>query len=507
MQYVAQNECVKGHNRQTTVEGALHMHPGVSESAVVRNGRKGLTAFIVPDDHYMDDVLGRKSAGTAVLNKWRKIYDLSQFTKAAESAPVGFNTVTWDSSYTRKPIPSSDMQEWVQTTVGSILQLQPKIIYEIGCGTGLLLTRIAPQCDRYVAADLSPAVLNNLKNQLRAVPSIANRVELMERTADDFDGLDHNSFDTVVINSVAQYFPNVTYLTRVLENAVKIVKPNGHVFVGDIRSLPLLSAFASSVELFRAEDEVNLAELRDRITRREQRESELVLSPAYFLSLPSRFPKISRVEIWPRCGRADSEMSRYRYNAILHVGQEDKASADVSFHDWTEQEFTLAKIRSMLQQRCEPLGIRRIGNARIAKDIRVLEALEMVDAARTARQLKREVEQFGTSGLHPQDIIDLGAGDLGFQVQLSWAACHTDGSYDAVFVPTRSVGQRVPLAFRWPEPELSSPMHFANAPGQSKFRADLIKRILLHCEENLPRPLVPEEIVLVDWIPRIRTAN
>ena len=97
--------------------------------------------------------------------------------------------------------------------------------------------------------------------------------------------LDEDSFDTVVINSVVQYFPNVAYLTKVLENAVNIVKPGGHVFVGDMRSLPLLTTFASSVELFQAADGVSAGELRDRIERRIQHDRELVLSPAYFLSL------------------------------------------------------------------------------------------------------------------------------------------------------------------------------------------------------------------------------
>ena len=61
-------------------------------------------------------------------------------------------------------------------------------------------------------------------------------------------------------------------------------------------------------------------ELRDRVRRRLQREQELVLSPAFFLALQRRFPKISGVEIRPLRGRARNEMLRYRFQAILHVG-------------------------------------------------------------------------------------------------------------------------------------------------------------------------------------------
>ena len=94
-----------------------------------------------------------------------------------------------------------------------------------------------------------------------------------------------------MINSAAQYFPNVSYLTKVLEGAVNVLKPGGHIFVGDIRSLPLLTTFASSVELFQATVEISIGELRDRIRRRFQHDQQLVLSPAYFLVLA---PSVSR---------------------------------------------------------------------------------------------------------------------------------------------------------------------------------------------------------------------
>jgi SAM-dependent methyltransferase len=218
------------------------------------------------------------------------------------------------------------MREWVENTVADILQLAPKSVYEIGCGTGLPLMRIAPRTDRYVAADFSAVALGRVREQLRTVPSVAERIELMERRADNFDGLDESSFDTVLLNSVVQYFPNAVYLTKVLEHAIDIARPGGYVYVGDIRSLPLLQAFSSSVELFQAADEIGAEDLRHRIRRRVEREQELVVSPAYFLSLRRRIPNISRVDIRPLRGHANNEMSGYRYQATLHVGQETEAA-------------------------------------------------------------------------------------------------------------------------------------------------------------------------------------
>ena len=77
--------------------------------------------------------------------------------KLRPALPLAFNTLGWNSVYTRQPIPEEDMREWVQTTVERILTLAPRNVLEIGCGTGLLLLRIAPTCARYIGVDFFPS--------------------------------------------------------------------------------------------------------------------------------------------------------------------------------------------------------------------------------------------------------------------------------------------------------------------------------------------------------------
>jgi ubiquinone/menaquinone biosynthesis C-methylase UbiE len=495
-------------NWQVTIMNVLQMHPGVREAAVVRDGCDGMAAFVVPNDSYMDDVLGRALAGINTVGKWRKASNLSQLTKEAASAPVGFNTLGWDSSYTRQPIPADQMREWVETTVAGIFRFAPKTVYEIGCGTGMLLMRIAPRCDRYVALDFSPVVLDRLREQLRTVPSFTKQVEIVERTADNFEGIEENSFDTVVLNSIVQYFPSTIYLTKVLERAIHVVRPGGRIFVGDIRSLPLLSAFASSVELFQVADEVTTEDLRNRIRRRMEREQEQVISPAYFLSLQSRFPQLSRVEIEPRRGRADNEMTCYRYNAILHVGHETQGLRSDRFRDWGEHKWTLEEIRSMLRQHPnESFGIKRIVNARIEKDLAGLAMLRNADAGDTASELRHELEQYPQEGIHPQAIIDLETQGLGFAVFISWAACRPDGRFDAYFIPTELLKGVTMPAIDWPKAGASAVVLLTNAPGQGKLRDELIGQLVAHCSQNLSGDMLPREIRLVDAVPGTPDGN
>ena len=489
--------------RGAVIEKVLEMHPAVRKAALVDDGGDGLVAFVVPDDSYLDEILGRGTAGSTVLGKWRKTFDLSQLSKAAETAPVGFNTIGWNSSYTRGTFSLEAMQEWVDNTVGDILGLSPKALCEIGCGTGMLVMRVAPHCDRYVAVDFSPVVLNRLREQLQKVPAVSAQVELMERRADNLEGLGQNSFDAVVLNSVVQYFPNVAYLTKVLENAVDIVRPGGHVYVGDVRSLPLLQVFDASVELFQAADDLSAGELRDRIRRRAEREPELVLSPAYFLSLRNKFPKISRVDLWPLRGRADNEMTRFRYAAILHIGHDDAAVVDGEFFDWAEHRWGLDEIRSVVRRHSnQPFGIKGIRNARIERDLAAMAILDAADAALTAGALRHVAEQSANEGLHPQSLFDLEKEGMGFAVFLSWAACRPDGSYDAFFVPRKLLQGSILPAIAWPKQDASEFARLANAPGQFRMRNELTTQLMAHCIQNLPQESVPREIILVDSLER-----
>ena len=490
-------------SRRAAVESVLRFHPGVREAAAVFDESGSLAAFIVPDDGFIDDALGRGIAGSTLVSKWRKIFDLSQFSKEAASASAGFNTMGWDSSYTRGAIPDDEMREWVENTVGDILRLSPKSVCEIGCGTGMLVMRVAPHCNRYVAVDQSSAVLERLRQQLRTVPDVAERVEVVQSQAADLDGFDKNSIDTVVLSSVVQFFPNAAYLTKVLEKAVSIVRPGGHVYLGDVRSLPLLQAFASSVELFQAAGELSAGELRDRIRRRVEREPELVLSPAYFLALRRKFPKISRVNIRPLRGHADNEMTRFRYEAILHVGSEDGPVFECEFEDWSKRKWTKEDIRSLLRQYPNrSIGVKCIRNARIERDLASMAILDGANAGFAAGELRHRAGQSADEGIHPQAIFDLETEDLGFAVFLSWAACRHDGSYDAFFVPRESLHGVTLPAINWPKPDASAFVRLANAPGPLKFHEELVKQLETHCRETLSEALAPDEIALVDMLPR-----
>jgi len=86
--------------------------------------------------------------------------------------------------------------------VQRIVALNPRDVLEIGCGTGLLLLRIAPLCRRYVATD-SRWKPWSACSSWRA-NAICQTPPLLARMADEFSDIAPESFDAIVINSVIQ---------------------------------------------------------------------------------------------------------------------------------------------------------------------------------------------------------------------------------------------------------------------------------------------------------------
>ncbi|WP_237574161.1 class I SAM-dependent methyltransferase, partial [Mycetohabitans sp. B7] len=159
------------------------------------------------------------------VEEWQKVYDTYYQDDADYSFGENFNI--WKSSYDGQPIPLSAMQAWRADAVERIRALQPRRVLEIGVGTGLLLAHLAPHCDAYWGTDFSAPSIETLRAQLAQQPELASHVQLRTQAAHITEGLPSGYFDTIVINSVVQYFPSASYLMEVVRQAMDLLVPGG----------------------------------------------------------------------------------------------------------------------------------------------------------------------------------------------------------------------------------------------------------------------------------------
>ncbi|MBD2441548.1 non-ribosomal peptide synthetase, partial [Nostoc sp. FACHB-110] len=482
------------------IEDVLVQHPLVQESVVVarvdNHGDQQLAAYLVPA--LKNQVLPEQLAQwqSEYVSDWQTLYEQAYGQPQTSIDDPTFNISGWNSSYTKQAIPEWEMREWVENTVNRILSLSPQRVLEIGCGTGLLLSRVATSCQEYWGCDYSSAALQHVEQICKTVAGLDN-VRLLHRMADDFTDIPNAHFDTVVINSVVQYFPSVEYLLQVLEGAMATIGNQGTLFVGDVRSLPLLEPYHAAVQLFQAAENRTVEQWQKIVNSSITAEEELVIDPRFFIALKQRCPQITWVEIQPKRGYAQNELTQFRYDVILHIGT-DVQKTLVPWLNWQLDQLSLAQIASQLvAQQPQVLGIKGVPNQRVQQALQIWQWLEHPPTVETVGQLRQLLTQQPHVGINPEEFYQLGE-QQGYTVQTSWWGGSHDGAYDVVLIRNNTH-----KAVFWESSALLTPAgtDYTNNPLYGKLVQKLVPVVREHLQQKLPNYMMPNTFVLLNALP------
>src|SRR5205085_2289712 len=99
----------------------------------------------------------------------------------------------------------------------------------------------------------------------------------------------------------------------------------------------------------KADAALPLEELRQLIRKRVADEEELILDPAFFAALKDHLPQVSHVEILPKRTRLQNEMTRFRYQVVIHIGAQPAHAVPVAWLDYQQvtQSRTLEAVRAV----------------------------------------------------------------------------------------------------------------------------------------------------------------
>src|SRR5262249_45642549 len=159
------------------------------------------------------------------------------------------------------------------------------------------------------------------------------------------------------------------------------VFPAGRIFVGDVRNLGLLTAFHRSVQLEKADDDITVSELSHRVSQAVELDKELVIDPRFFSELAAKIPGIGAVQILLKRGRADNELTRYRYDVVLEVNPTRMVLTELRMDcDGSTKSIADALDRMQgTQESC--LRMCSIPNRRLSRDIALAGLLEHADSS------------------------------------------------------------------------------------------------------------------------------
>ncbi|MEO6052413.1 MAG: amino acid adenylation domain-containing protein, partial [Chthoniobacterales bacterium] len=462
---------LRGYRIETgEIESALEEHSDVAQAIVdLREGK--LVGYVRLEK-------GVITEDTAI---WKDQWDNLFLTAIKEAGSEKLDQVdSVITSWAGLENAEAQVNEWIETTIARIRNYHPCKVLEIGCGTGQLLTRLAPQAEAYWAADISQVAIEALGKAI-TLP----QVKLLHRAADDFTDIPDSYFDTIILNSVLQYFPNAEYLMHVLIDAARALAPSGKIFLGDIQGNALLHVSYAETLAQRASHQINSGQLREKINQRVSIETELSLDPAWFELLD--LPGLTNVEIQLRRGKLSNEATNYHYDVILHFDKAAKLLPITTWSNWSR----LEKLQTQFAENPSYLAIREIPDARVASPNAFYNTLINADADAPLPSFP----SIPSNAITAEELYVL-AEKFGYLPYVQWSNDGTDGLINAIFISKEN-----PALPIWKKQYLRPSVPLTNTPYNDQTDLTLknvFNSLRRDLSQKLPDYMIPAIFIKMD---------
>lgn len=213
-------------------------------------------------------------------------------------------------SYDGDKFTEDEIREYVENVylkLKSNLNSHSRVL-DVGCAGGLIANRISKSVDSYYAVDQSQKILDKTKEFLDL--SLRN-VELKCISANQIESITDRKFDTIIINSVVQYFTSLNYLRDVIRQCIEVIDGEGIIFLGDLMDLEKKSDLENEMIAYK--------NIKQNSVTKTDWSNELFIHKDFINNLISEFSKIVETEVSTKYHTIENELTKYRFDAILHV--------------------------------------------------------------------------------------------------------------------------------------------------------------------------------------------
>jgi hypothetical protein len=266
------------------------------------------------------------------------------------------------------------------------------------------------------------------------------------------------------------------------------------------------TAFHAGVQLAKAPAETKAGWLRRRISLAEEQERELVIDPQFFLTLPRSMPRIGGVDILLKRGRASNEMTNYRYDAVLHIGDAPSAAVQQTL-SWGSCGFGVNELISWLEEYALDV-IRLVGarNSRVERDVASWCLLTSADPHLPVAEIRKQLDGIELKGLDPEVFFQ--AAEHGpYDVRVEARAHSSDGEFDVTLTRRGAAIAKGRTPHTDEDEGVANVRPVSTAPDLATYKQHLASSLWALLQERLPAAAMPTAVHVVDRIPQAQDVS